>query len=734
MADPDVKNPEDQFAGREQPRRLDSPQSLIRVHEATSTVREKVAATFEREVDLGRVTLWLPVLFGAGIVVYFGLPREPSLIALVVGSALAMAATVTMRRRAGWFRLWLTVSAVLAGLTVVAARTAMVTAPILATPVTGDLAGWVESIERFGPNERRIVVRVLSLEDIAPDPTPYRVRITVRGSFDEVAVGAGIVGLVSLQTPPGPVMPGGYDFGRDLFYERIGATGFAYGPPDLVDLGTPPLGIRIAAPIATLREAIGARIEVAIPGAAGQIANALVTGDRGGIPDETAEALRIAGLGHILAISGLHMALVAGAVFAALRALLALSPTLALRRPIKKWAAIGALVTGAAYLVLSGGSIATQRSFIMLSVVLVAVLLDRRAFSVRNVAVAATIVLVLTPEAVLTASFQMSFAATLALIAGYEVLSDRRRKRLAIGPPAERTLGRTLLFWIGGLALTSVLAGLATTPFAAFHFNRTAPLSLLANVIALPALTMLVMPSALIAVLLMPFGLEQLPLSITSAGLNYIIGVAEKVTEWTGSSGLVPTAPGAALVFIAVGLLWLCLWRLRWRLLGVPLIAVGVAAAMNAIRPDILVDDLGDVVAVRGPAGGYQIIGSPRSFEAENWLRADADPRSTGLTDAVTCDPLGCTAPIGTTGARLAVTLDRSAFVDDCRLAAVVVTTLDAPADCAALVIDGASLQLGGAHAIYIEGGPSGAAAALRIVTARSVDRRPWMPPLPERE
>ena len=196
-----------------------------------------------------------------------------------------------------------------------------------------------------------------------------------------------------------------------------------------------------------------------------------------------------------------------------------MSPSLALHRPIKKWAAMGALAAAAFYLLFSGSSIATQRSFIMLSVVLVAVLLDRRAFSVRNVAVAATIVLLLTPEALLTASFQMSFAATLALIAGFEIVSERRRKRLAIGPPAERKAFRVAAYWIGGLMLTSILAGLLTASFAAFHFNRTAPLSLLANLAAMPMLTVLVMPAALIAVVLMPLGLESPALSIMDFGL-----------------------------------------------------------------------------------------------------------------------------------------------------------------------------------------------------------------------
>jgi competence protein ComEC len=698
-------------------------------------LRDAIAATFEREVEAGRAALWVPVLFGAGVLLYFGLPREPPLWALLLSLAAAIALAIANRHRVGAFRLALIAAVVLGGASMMKARTDMVSAPIIATAHTGELAGWVEEIEQFSANNRRIVVRVAAIEDIAPEATPFRVRITVRGQFDAVEIGSGIRGLVSLQPPPAPVMPGGYDFGRELFYAGIGASGFAYGPPDLVDLGPAPFGVRFKKPVAEFRAAVGARIEAALPGETGEIANALITGDRGGISDETTEALRRSGLGHILAISGLHMALVAGAVFAFLRAIFALSPSLALRRPIKKWAATGALLTAAIYLVLSGASIATQRSFIMLCVVLVAVLLDRRAFSVRNVAVAAAIVLILTPEALLTASFQMSFAATLALIAGFETVSERRRRRLAIGPPPERTTFRIIVYWAVGLALTSILAGLATAPFAAFHFNRTAPLSLLANLAAMPMVSLIVMPSALISVVLMPLGLEHLPLQLMDFGLRYMIDIAEAVSEWTGASGLVPAAPVAALLLVALGLIWLCLWRERWRLLGLPVMAAGVLVALAAPQPIALIEETASAVAIRGADGRFGLLGGGASFEFETWLRADADPRTIAeaeLDAASHCDPVGCAAPIGDSGRYLALALTQAAMAEDCRIAAIVVAAFDAPANCAAaLVIDRAALARGHAHAIYVEEGPDGE-LAFRVVPARPEIRRPWMPPLPD--
>ena len=720
------------------PDRIDSarwptPPSTEWLRATARRVKATIAETFEREVERGRAALWLPVLFGGGILAYFALPQEPALWALLLILGATVALAIAGRRNLTAFRLAIIAAAIVAGTTAMKLRTDLVAAPILAEAHIGELTGWVEEIEQFSANSRRIVVRVSTFEDTTAEATPFRVRIAVRGQFDAVEIGSGISGLVSLQPPPAPVLPGGHDFGRGLFYAGIGASGFAYGPPDLLDLGPAPLGVRIKKPIADLRRNVGARIAAALPGETGEIANALITGDRGGISDEATEALRRSGLGHILAISGLHMALVAGSVFGFLRAVFALSPALALRRPIKKWAAGGAFVAAAFYLVLSGASIATQRSFIMLSVVLIAVLLDRRAFSVRNVAIAATIVLVLTPEALLTASFQMSFAATLALIAGFEIVSERRRHRLAIGPPAERNVWRTIFFWVGALALTSILAGLATAPFAAFHFNRTAPLSLIANLAAMPMLSLVVMPAALVTVVLMPLGLESIPLAAMDFGLGYIMRIAEIVSEWTGGSGLVPAAPVAALLAIAIGFVWLCLWRQRWRVLGVPVMAFGLLIGALARQPVALVEENGAVVAVRDENGRYTVLGNGATFDVDTWLRADADPRSANdarLGDDY-CDPLGCAAPLAG-GGWLALAREPAALAEDCRMATILVTPLAAPADCAApVVIDRDVLRRGGAQAIYAETGEGGE-AAFRVVATRPELRRPWMPPLPD--
>ena len=540
--------------------------------------------------------------------------------------------------------------------------------------------------------------------------------------------------LARLRPPAGPVLPGGYDFARADFYEGVGGSGFAYGAAKPADIGEAPLGIRLATPVARMRQTIRERIVAALPGDNGQIAAALVMGDRRGISETTQDAMRASGLGHILAISGLHMALVAGAAFWLIRALLALSPTLAINRPIRKWAAAAALGVAAFYLAISGSGVSTERAFVMLAIMLIAVMIDRRAITLRNVALAALVVLVIEPESVLTASFQMSFAATLALVAGYEAIRDRADRALIVADLRER--GVTSRFWLStrGLLLTSLIAGLATTPFAIYHFQRAAPLTLFANLAAMPVVGLIVMPMAFFAVLLMPFGLEQLPLTAMGWGLDWVVAVARTAAEWSAGWGGVPMAPVSALLLVVAGFLWLALWRETWRLAGLVPIAAAVPILLLTPRPDILVDESGLTAAVRGADGLYRIINTKEDrFAVETWLRADADPRpvTDALSEGVRCDPIGCVANRAD-GSPVAVSLDPAAFADDCHMAGVVISRFAAPRSCSdtAFVIDRDVLAAGGAQALYREEGNRDGKPSFRVETAYPPQRRPFMPPL----
>lgn len=690
-----------------------------------------IAQILERELEAGRGFLWLPVLFSIGVFGYFTLPREPSASALIVLTAGLAAAAVALRRRTGARRLLVLLMAIAAGATTMKLRTDFVDAPRVPREMTATVTGWVAGREATPKGGTRIHLRVASMERVSPEALPETLRITLRGKAP-VAVGDAVSVIARVQPPSGPALPGGYDFAVGAFYERIGGIGFAYGNAKPADLGPAPLDIRLNAPLPHLRETIRSRITEALPGERGAIAAALIMGDQGGVSDATQDAMRASGLGHVLSISGLHMAIVAGSTFGLLRLLLALVPALALRYPIKKWAAVGALAIATFYLGLSGGGVATDRSYIMIAIMFLAILAGRRALTLRNVALAAIAILVFYPESVLSVSFQMSFAATIALIAGYEAIGRRAERAL---PVLDRqgvgVVGR-LRRATTELVATSVLAGAATTPFAIYHFQRAAPLSLVANVLAAPAISLVIMFMAPFVVLAMPFGLESLPLVPMGWGIDWMTYVARKTTEWSEGFGAVPMIPELSILLFSAGFLWLALWQERWRLAGVVPMALAVPLLFLTSLPDVLVAADGASAAVRGGDGRYRILGKGDDFVVGTWLRAVADarePNDPTLKEGVRCDLLGCTAELAG-GGIVAVSHSVSALPDDCLRAILVVSPYVAAASCGerAMVVDRKVTGTGGAVALIRNGDKSGA-AAFSMTTAYPPIRRPYMPP-----
>jgi len=737
MSDGETRLPEAGHARGQETAGVHPPQ--FRPPGGAQALRERVAAfwfslgfAFEREMDAGRGFLWLPVAFGTGVLVYFALPAEPWAPALVGLTVVLAAGAWRARYRTALFRVFALVTFVAGGALAAKVRTDTVAAPVIARDATVTVSGWIAEREEAARGGVRVRLRVDDIADMDASATPSTVRVTIRSKAEALAVGDAITMRARLQPPGGAVMPGGYDFARVAFYERIGAVGFAYGAATPADIGPPPLAIRLATPLAHLRDTIRRRVEAALSGDNGHLAAALIMGDRGGISDATQEAMRASGLAHMLAISGLHMALVAGSAFWLIRALLALSAGLALNRPIKKWAAAGALFVAAVYLGISGAGIATQRAFVMLAIMLLAVMLDRPAITLRNVALAALVILLFAPESVTTASFQMSFAATAALVAGYEAIREWREARPSLGD-GNGGMGARFARAATALVITSTIAGLATAPFAVFHFQRVAPLTLIANLAAMPLVGTLVMPMAFLAVVLMPFGLESLPLTVMGWGLGWVTGVAKTTANWSAGYGGVSAMPALALALIVGGFLWLMLWRTRWRLAGLAPVLLAVPIAMTAPHPDVLIDEGGRTVAARGADGHLAVVnGKGESFVVENWLRADGDDRTAqaaDLAEGTACDPLGCVLPLGHEGGLIAVATRIAAVEEDCREAAIVVTRYVVPDDCAArLVVDGDALARHGAHALYRDDKDG----RIRIETAYPANRRPFMPAVRE--
>jgi competence protein ComEC len=422
--------------------------------------------------------------------------------------------------------------------------------------------------------------------------------------------GARVMMTAHLGPPAGPAEPGGFDFQRHAWFLSLGAVGYTRAPA----LVAAPREAGSAA-VFHLRMTMSAAIRDRIEGQPGAFAAAVLTGDRSGLDAETVENMRVANIAHLLAISGLHMGLLTGFVYGALRLALALIPALALRFPIRKWAAAGALGAGAFYLVLSGGNVATERAFIQVAVMLVAVMLDRRAITLRSVAIAAILLLLHRPETLFSPGFQMSFAATAALVAVFNGL--RGAEGLSRRPGWQK--------WLFALVLSSVVAGLATAPFAAAHFNRIAVYGLAANLLTVPLMGSLIMPAAVIAALLWPLGLSSIPFAVMEPALAWTLDIAARVAATPGAVSHVPSPPGVTLGLIAIGGLMVILWRGRGRWVGAMPLLLAALLWIGVSRPDVLISDSGRLVGVMTSEG--RALSRPRGdgFVAGVWLENDGD-------------------------------------------------------------------------------------------------------------
>lgn len=685
---------------------------------------EQFAGAVRSEVDTARLAPWLPICFGIGILLYFAAPAEPSLIA-AGASALTLAFVVFLSRaRPFAFVAAMAFAAVAAGFAAGTLRGRLVAHPTLSRPTqTLVLTGFVEARSATDRSDR-IVVRLTSAEGRGAKGLSKRIRVSLRrGTAPDV--GSHIEFKARLFPLLNPTRPGGYDYALGGYFAGLGATGYVLGKthPAVAPAETP-LKIRIFTAIEHIRRALTARILAAIPGETGAVATALVSGVRDQISAEVNEAMRISGLYHVLSISGLHMAIVAGVIFAFVRGGLALVPGFALRFPIKKWTAAIALAGSYFYMLLAGADAPTLRSFIMIGLVLTGVMLDRPAITLRTLSLAAFIVLTLTPEAILNPGFQMSFAATLALVSLYQWLAPS----LLAAPPPKNSgaivrLSMRAGKWLLAGAVTSLLAGLATTPYAAFHFQRLAPYGLLANVLAMPAISFIIMPMGVLGVALIPFGYDAFAWQAMGWGIDMMLAIARQVASLPGAEGRIPAFGAGALLAATAGFLMLAIPVSKLRFLGAPLLALALVLALAAPRPDVLIDQEAGTIAVRGGDGRLTILNAKRArISAENWLAADGDTRKSRdvLDRGFRCDRDGCVAKLAD-GTLVAAPRRPEAFANDCRTAGIVVSRFDVPDRCAAPGVDRKMLATTGALSLrHVDG-----KWAVRAVRSPASDR-PW--------
>ncbi|WP_084143668.1 ComEC/Rec2 family competence protein [Methylocapsa acidiphila] len=699
---------------------------------------DRLARDFETETEIAlrRLFLWLPVAAGAGVLAYFYADREPSLWLIGPLTALFAGLAWFVRDHRLAFFILCGLCAFFAGELSAAWRTACAAAPVIDRVRIATVEGYVEQMD-FRRAGARFILRIVAAEGLARQDTPFRVRLSIRRTppFD---AGAYVRLKARLLPPARASLPGGYDFARDAWFARLGAVGNALGRIELAAPPAPP-GPMLAAMMALDRgrNALARRIDAIVGGDAGAIAAAMVTGKRDLLSESAKDVIREAGIFHIITISGVQMTLVAAIFFVGLRRLLALSGGLALRYPIKKWAAAAAMAGAIFYDVATGSRVGTERALFMTLIMLGAVLLDRQALTMRNLAFAALIVILLEPEAIMGASFQLSFAAVAALVAVYEgriaaKLSDRAEPLFVAARPVAGA-GKRLLWEEASRHLQSGPAGLlfatfcatsATASFMAFNFHELSPYVLIGNPLTLTVIEIFAVPGALLGALLYPLGLDPWVWRYVGFGIDSIMFAARKVGELPGATIHLPAFAPWAIVFLTLALLSIVLWRtLSFRAMAVPLVLIGLLGAASGPAFDLAVAASGDSAALRGPDGRLAVIGlRPSLFAAEQWLRADADGRAArAAVQKDNCDRLGCVGRMA--GRRtVALVLDRRAFAEDCARADIIVTPYFAPFGCAAgIVIDREKLKQTGALAL------SFGAKGVEFRTARAADEdRPW--------
>lgn len=698
--------------------------SLVLTGLAGGSARWQVRLEALLALERGRYALWLPVFMIVGVLAYFNLRAEPASWEGIGCAGLALSGVGFSRGRA---LLRAAFSCLLAAsIGFLAAEFATWEAPPLAALPTHaeTFTGRVRQVEAL-PEGRRVTLEQVHAGDRSIE---RKVRIHLRNDDPvEIATGDELRVRALVRPPSPPAYPGGWDLQRDAFFSGMGGYGFALGPAERTAAHE---SLRAARWIEWLRETIDTRIARATPGAAGAIAATLLTGAASAIPETDRAAFRDSGLAHLLAVAGLHIGIVMGLVMGTVRAGLARSERAALHLPIRQIAALAALA-GGFYLLLTGAHVPIIRSFAMACLFTLAVLAGRRAVSVRGLALAAAALVLLEPAQVVGVSFQMSFSAVLALIAGYEALRPQLHALYGDGSWVRR-----FALHLAALALTSFLAGTASAPFGAYHFGRVQLYFILANMIAVPLTAMWIMPAGLIALALMPLGLEALALKPMCWGIDVVLWIAHATSTLPHATLPVPHMPPWGLAVLSLGMAWLGLWRTRIRLAGIPLILAGLVSPALIHPADILVPADASLIGVRTAAGVF-IEASRRidRFDEAAWLQywgassPNILPNNGEAADgAIVCTKTSCSLHPSPAGAQALLLRADTTDETACNGAAVILSSEPARGRCpGGALVDRFTVWREGAIAIWLD-------APVPIIVTDRAERgtRPWAPPIPE--
>ncbi len=582
-----------------------------------------------------RLPLWIPVMLGAGMALYFSLLFEPPLWLAASLLVCCVLAGCLLRRHLLARVLCIALALAAAGFALAQFRTQQVSTPVL----YGEL--FYKTVEarvddiHLREKARRLVLTDAAIEGLSTQRTPQRLSITLKKDAPDVRIGDRVRVKTMLFAPPAPAMPGGYDYTRALYFQGIGAVGFSPSEIEILEKGAPR---QFEEALNTLRLALAERISAPLSKENAPVATSIMVGEQSAVSEEVSEAMRDAGIYHVLSISGLHMTLAAGLLYFTARLLLALYPPLALRWPVKKIAACIGLTGAFAYLLLAGYPVPAVRSFIMVACVMLAILCDRRGISLYSLAWAATLILLWQPEAVVSASFHLSFAATLGIVALYERFSH------SFAAWGEGLVRRVWLYFVAAM-MTSLVATLMTAPLVVHHFNRFTALGIIANMLLMPLISFCIMPVAVVALIAIPFGLELWPLKLLDSGLSLMVEGARWFASFSAANIMLPSLSSWGFALTIIGGLWLCLWKTNLRFFSLPIIFIGIATIALQQPYDLLISDDGSKAALRQEDGRWLFLrGTPESFDGAQWLRAHAvaDAQLAKDSPQTSCDRTRC--------------------------------------------------------------------------------------------
>lgn len=698
--------------------------------------------------ERGRWFLWFPAGVAVGIVGYFSLDFEPSSFLLGLSPAFAFGLWLTRKAFAAFVPCF-ALLAIALGFNAAQLETRMASAPMLdrmigPAPIEGRLM-----VAESMPEGVRLTLKDPVISRLPSEATPNTVRVRMKGLelADTPPPGALIRLMAQVGPLSEPVAPNAYNFRRQGYFQLLGGTGWSRSKVETLDpkpYATPWESFLLL--FERARRHVTLRVRQCLQGDAAAMTAALLNGSQSGISRDALQDMRMSGLSHLLSISGVHVSMMGLLVYFPLRALMALIPWVALNWPVRKIAAGGAIVGTVLYIFLVGPQAPTLRSALSTGLVMFAILVDRRAMSMRLVTLAAAAVMLIQPNGVLGPSFQMSFAAVLAMVAAFEKPFDKALARNALltssvpdaSPLAEplpfprslveRPWAKTILRRSRDVILTSLIATAATTPFTIYHFQTFSFYGVVANMIAIPLTSFWIMPCVLLTYLTAPLGLDGLFISGAGLGVDGLITLARIVADWPFAQLHTPAMPSWGLLASVFGGLWICLWRRAWRWFGLVPILLGALYALVTPLPHLFVAPEAEQWAVRLADGRLAVANLDReAFTVTQWQQRLGNPETVdaralpSTEQELRCDDAGCA--LRREGLTIALPAVDSAALVDCALADVVVAPFTLRACEALHLLDGSAFRRHGAMALYLEDGK------LRIQTSRARrGLRPWSP------